>query len=965
MAELQPLTNPDRAAESLSGTTIGRFVIGDRLGKGGMGEVYLAQDTKLKRQVALKRLAPSLRADALYRRRFQEEAERASRFSDAHVAALYDVLEDNGEMFLVMEYIEGENLRQRLRRPLTLEQFFDIALQSAEALAAAHERGIVHCDIKPENIMLTSAGQVKILDFGVAKHLPRSDQSSTVDRTGSVGGTPAYMSPEVLLEKIPDGRADVFSLGVVFYEALTGHHPFLASSFVATTDRIRGETPAPIRIFNSHVPDGLEALVSKAMAKEPGQRYASARELLQDLRLVQAGLTPTKLQPVLPMPFVRKPTRWAIALLAVLLVAAVVFAFYYRAQSTPILSERGWVLVGDFESRGDDPIPDAGVREGLTIALQQSRYVNVFPRSRVYDTLQRMKKPEGTRVDEGLGREICQRENLQVLLTGSIEHVGKTYQITLQALDPVRGNLLFAERERFDNKEQFFDKADALAKQVRKDLGESMGGIEKTSRPLAKVTTSSLEALQLYSQAKDAVDQGKQDQALTPLQGALKLDPGFAMAHLRLAEYYGAIVSKNQQVVAEARRAYELRGGVTDREKLWIEAHYFLVQERYEDAVQSLSVLVNLYPDDLDYHLALADAYDGVARPDKTIEELRQILRLNPLSVSAYAQLVQYLARINANDEAIATYQQARQHGIETPDLHRGLGLAYLGLGRVTEAQQEFHTVEQAGQLYVDLGEFSLATADLYEGKLASASAHLQSIIQRDQAAHTKGLQLVAHALQGRIYLAMEQPLPAQREAEQILAAPEEDLQTADLVSAGVLYARAGATGPARNVLRRLEVLSRNVPTAWNRASLFTVQGNLALSEKSPQDAIAALVAADNAYPQATIRVALALSYAARQDWAHATGQWQKLLHSQGEILQEGFPPDLALGHLELARLSARLGDAETARSHYEEFLRLWQYSDDLPQRREAGAELLELVRKSQKRTMLREGANQNQPERQ
>src|SRR5437868_1320255 len=299
MAELQPFTNAEQA-ESLSGTTIGRFVIGDRLGKGGMGEVYLAQDTKLKRQVALKRLAPSLRADVVYRRRFQEEAERASRFSDAHVAALYDVLEDNGEMFLVMEYIEGENLRQRLRRALTLEQFFDIALQSAEALAAAHERGIVHCDIKPENIMLTNAGQVKILDFGVAKHLPRSDQSSTVDRSGNFAGTPAYMSPEVLLEQALDGRADVFSLGVVFYEVLTGQHPFLAGSFVATTDRIRLDTPAHIRIFNRSVPEELEVLVNKAMAKQPGRRYASAQELLEALRQVHNGMTTTGLSRVLP-----------------------------------------------------------------------------------------------------------------------------------------------------------------------------------------------------------------------------------------------------------------------------------------------------------------------------------------------------------------------------------------------------------------------------------------------------------------------------------------------------------------------------------------------------------------------------------------------------------------------------------------------------------------------------------------
>src|SRR2546429_8598472 len=296
MAESQSTrVNSAPAVETLSGTIGGRFLIGERLGKGGMGEVYRAEDTKLKRSVALKRLGPHLRSDTAYRLRFLEEAERASRLSDSHVAAVHDVLEERGEIFLVMEYVEGENLRNRLRRPISLQEFFDIATQCVEALAAAHARGIVHCDIKPENIMLTAAGQVKILDFGVAKHLPRSDQSSTVDRSGTMAGTPAYMSPEVLLERAPDGRADVFSLGVVFYEALTGHHPFLASSFVATSDRSRKETPAAIRIFNPKVPEGLEALVFKAIATDPAQRYASAGALLEDLRLVQAGLPPTRL----------------------------------------------------------------------------------------------------------------------------------------------------------------------------------------------------------------------------------------------------------------------------------------------------------------------------------------------------------------------------------------------------------------------------------------------------------------------------------------------------------------------------------------------------------------------------------------------------------------------------------------------------------------------------------------------
>lgn len=217
MAEVQPIPASSsqprdlQAQDSLSGTVVGRFRIAERLGQGGMGEVYRAEDTKLKRTVALKRLAPSLRADALYRRRFLEEAERASRFGDSQVAAVYDVLEEKGEIFLILEYVEGQNLRQRLRQPLSLDEFFTIAMQCAEALVSAHGHGIVHCDIKPENIMLTSAGKIKILDFGVAKHLPRSDQSSTVDRVGTFAGTPAYMSPEVLLERVPDGRADIFS----------------------------------------------------------------------------------------------------------------------------------------------------------------------------------------------------------------------------------------------------------------------------------------------------------------------------------------------------------------------------------------------------------------------------------------------------------------------------------------------------------------------------------------------------------------------------------------------------------------------------------------------------------------------------------------------------------------------------------------------------------------------------------
>src|SRR6185312_3894732 len=380
MAEMQPsLASSTQPEDSLSGTVVGRFRIGERLGKGGMGEVYRAEDTKLKRTVALKRLAPSLRADSLYRHRFLEEAERASRFGDAQVAAVYDVLEEKGEIFLILEYVEGQNLRQRLRQPLSLDEFFQIAMQCAEALVSAHGHGIVHCDIKPENIMLTSAGKIKILDFGVAKHLPRSDQSSTVDRAGTFAGTPAYMSPEVLLERVPDGRADIFSLGVVFYEVLTGQHPFLSGSFVATTDRIRNETPASIRIFNRSVSRDLEALVNKAMAKDAGKRYASAQELLDALRDVHQGLSSSGLaRPVpLPQPRPRRSTWfWAAGLAAALLLSVPLY-LHYRVRPGVILSKSSvpvQLAVLPFAPTTSDPSSKAfgdGLTETLTAKLAQ------------------------------------------------------------------------------------------------------------------------------------------------------------------------------------------------------------------------------------------------------------------------------------------------------------------------------------------------------------------------------------------------------------------------------------------------------------------------------------------------------------------------------------------------------------------------------------------------------------------
>lgn len=929
---------PFPAPEDLSGRSVGRFVIRSKLGAGGMGEVYYAEDPQLKRPVALKRVSNKLGSDPEARQHILREAQRACALKSEHIASVYDVVEDLGELFLVMEYVEGETLRQRLRRPMTLEQFFEIATQCAEALIAAHEHGIVHCDIKPENIMLTPAGQVKILDFGIAKHLPRSAQSSTLDSI-RVGGTPAYMAPEVLLEELPDTRTDIFSLGIVFYEMLTLKNPFFTNSFVATSERILHQTPTAIRALNPHVPAGLDAVVMKAMAKSSAQRHANARELLEDLRAVQAGVVPKKLRPPASLEEQRKKRHYLVAAIVGLVVVAAVFAIRLWSHREPMLAERGWVLISDFETSRDEGIPDKGVREGLTIALQQSRYINVFPRSRAYEVLQRMKKENVARIDETLGREICQRENLQVLVTGSIEHMGQVFQITVRGLDPVRGNLLFADKERFDRKDEFFDKVDSLARRVRERFGESLADIEGNSRPLAKVTTPSLGALQLYSQALDLVARGNPTQAVPFLQSALEQDPNFAMAHLRLGECYSAVIGKNEKAVSEFKRAYDLRQTVTDRERLWIEGQYEDVQESDELSARSFAVLAGLYPDDAEAHQALAQAYDNLGQLDSAIAEQRRALELNPNSLSAFTSLILWLARNNQNDEAIRAYEMASQRGMESPYLRWGLGMANLGENQLREAREEFQRMSQGSAAEREIGQIYSAVADLCEGKLGAAQAKLAADLP-ERGGSRKDLSIARRNLLGRIRLMQGDRQGAQRQAELILTTPLTDLQTIDFRSTGSVFAAVGNTKRARQMLNNLATIRQRTPTGWNNGSFHYLEGEILLTEGKPTEALTAFQAAAAEYPDPTFHSGLARAYQRQQDWARESQELEQFLQARGYVLRQGFPPDLVLAHLELGRAYRRMNDLARAQFHYQQFLATWRQADDLPSRRLAAREL-------------------------
>jgi len=331
MSDSAPQPARDAVVQDFTGTTVGRFVIRRLLGQGGMGQVYEAEDTRLKRPVALKRMAPQLRADEHYRRRFLKEAECASRLNHQHIAGIYDVFEQDGEVFLVMEFVAGETMRQRLQRPFPLDEVLDIFTQCATALVAAQEQGIVHRDIKPENIMLTPSLQAKILDFGVARVQPRPGEAtaqSMLSTAGGMAGTLAYMPPEALLEKAVDGRSDIFALGVTLYEAVTGQHPFLADTFLNTMERILHHAPPPVNLVNQKAPAELARIINKMLTKTPADRYATSADLLVDLRALHRSVTfptftslpPAPVEttsiPTVPLPVAAAPTQPAARVVA-------------------------------------------------------------------------------------------------------------------------------------------------------------------------------------------------------------------------------------------------------------------------------------------------------------------------------------------------------------------------------------------------------------------------------------------------------------------------------------------------------------------------------------------------------------------------------------------------------------------------------------------------------------------------
>jgi len=725
MAEPSPrVADDDPAAEFVHALVADRFRVQSRVGRGGLGEVYRAFDTRLKRPIALKRLAPQLRNDPVYRRRFQEEGENASRLSDPHVASIYDVLDEGEEIFLVMEFVEGETLRQRLTRPVTLETFLDLGTQCAAALVAAHRAGIVHADIKPENIMLTPAGQVKILDFGLAKTLSVGEETPTIDRAGTFAGTPAYMAPEVLMEMAPDGRADIFSLGVVFYEMLSGRHPFQAASFLATCDRIRKEKPSPIRSLNPNVPLGLQEVVNRMLAKAPDKRYSDARELLQDLRYVQQ----TNSHPELVLPSWAPAPLWRrmlVPALASVLGAGLLLGAY---ASTPVQRwlhgstppKRVFLAVLPLASGSGDANGRAfsdGVTEALAVRLAQltSSYPVeiVGPREIRSESVQ----------DAEQARKVF---GANLALEGSLSQSDHRIRVSYSLVDTATRRQVHADTVTVDEVSGPLSLEDRLVESIVSILGIELRPNDRTV--LLANGTSKPAAYDYYLRGRgflqDYTRPGNLAAAIDAFHRALELDGHYALASAGLGEAYWHQyeASRDSRLMSEAlascQNAARLAPGLPNGHVCLGVVYNFTGE--YEQAVGEFQKTLNVDATNDDAFRGLAAAEENLGRPAEAEQTYQKAIQLRPQYWAGYAWLGGYYFHHARYDDAAHMYTDWIALAPDSFQGYNNLGAVYLLQGRYGEAIPQ---LRRSAEINPSLDAYSnLGTAYFYQGSMPEAA---------------------------------------------------------------------------------------------------------------------------------------------------------------------------------------------------------------------------------------------------